>query len=627
MTLKTSLTDRFGEFRETYRWTAKKSLGLTALYSLLLFIAFPMIVMIAMENARHNPNISTLEEWIHVYSGSVAALSIAASVLNMIFVTVVSVQQFSYLHGKRSIDLFHALPLTRVPMLLARYCTALTVIAVPVLLNFAVVSGIGFSYGIPPQYALAAIATRMLFFLLVSAAMLSFCVFLAVCTGTTFDMVISLLGINISYPLLIVVLNGFVSHLLPGFNADLKPDSPLLSAFSPYLAAVMPKLYYGKSSQSFSGFSPIWWMLFTVVLLVGAILLYKRRKSECAESNFAFPIPKIIIRFMITAVSGIGFGLVLLSSTSVPSNFYIGVVSGSLAAHIVVEAIYSRGFKQIKRSFVYYGMFVLAFLLFYGVLATGGFGYDTRFPSADQVESIEITLPNQYQYTAENTIYDSETNLQLAKISPVLKDKANIEKTLNLHHSLVAEIRNTSFPYSLMSVDNSVISLTYHLKNGGIAERSYYDYSHTNRKENTPEHQKLLDEMAQRISDMAEFKKTSNLLFYLEPQYFQSASILDDNQKERPEISLTPEAKRELLEAMRQDCLDGNIDAPLRNEGSDGFVLVLDYEGPIQLVDGPLKSLLGGHNGKVHINGRNGFNIKKTAAKTNAVLQKYQWLQ
>ncbi len=627
MTLKTSSTDRFGEFRETYRWAVKKSLGLTALYSLLLFIVFPMILMITMENTRHNPGIITLEEWINVYSRSVSTLSIAASLLNLIFVTVASVQQFSYLHGKRSIDLFHALPLTRVPMLLARYCTALTVIAIPALLNFAIVSGIGFSYGIPLQYAFTAVATRMLFFLLVSAAILSFCVFMAVCTGTTFDMVISLAGINISYPLLIVVLNGFVSSLLSGFNADLKPDSPLLSAFSPYLAALMPQLYNTRSLQSYSGFSPTWWVLFTIVLLVGAALLYKRRKSECAESNFAFPIPKIIIRFMITAVSGIGFGLVLLSSSSVPSNFYIGVVSGSLAAHIVVEAVYSRGFKQMKQSSVYYGIFVLVFLLFYGVLATGGFGYDTRIPSADQVESIEINLPNQYQYASENTIYDNETHRQLAKISPVIKDKSNIDKTLNLHRSLVNEIRSTSFPYSLVSSDHSEILLTYHLKNGGIVERSYYDYSYISQKESTPKHQKLIEQMAQQISEMAEFKKTSNLLFYLEPQYIQSAAILEDNQKEKPEISLTPEAKRELLEAMRQDCLDGNVDASLRDENSNGFVLALNYEGSIQLVDGPLKALLGGHNGKVYINGRNGFYIKKTAARTNAVLQKYQWLQ
>jgi hypothetical protein len=92
-------------------------------------------------------------------------------------------------------------------------------------------------------------------------------------------------------------------------------------------------------------------------------------------------------------------------------------------------------------------------------------------------------------------------------------------------------------------------------------------------------------------------------------------------------MSLSPDIKRELLDAMKQDCLDGNVDATLRDKDSDGFVLILNYGSSIELVNGPLKELLSGHSGTVSISGRNGFNIKKTAAKTNEVIKKYNLLQ
>lgn len=89
-------------------------------------------------------------------------------------------------------------------MLLGRLCAGLTAIFVPLLVNYAIASIIGASYGIDAAYSFGAVASSMLWLMLMSTAAMIFSIFMAVCTGTIFDMVVSILGINVAYPLLIL---------------------------------------------------------------------------------------------------------------------------------------------------------------------------------------------------------------------------------------------------------------------------------------------------------------------------------------------------------------------------------------------------------------------------------------
>jgi hypothetical protein len=629
MTLTTSSNRSLKEFKETYFWSMKKSRGMLALLALLMFIAFPMILMIGMTTAQNNTEVVyTAEKWISAYTRYITVICLIITPLTLVFVTVIAVSQFSYLHQKRSVDLFHALPVGRVPMLLGRYCAGMTTLFVPILFNFAVASIIGFCYGIEAQYSFTSVAIQMLWLMLMSAAALTFSVFMAVCTGTTFDMVISILGINVAYPLLVLVTSTFASQLLPGLNMNFSQNYTVLTALSPFVAAFMPFINSrdsGNDSQSmntiYGGFL-VWWIVLTLILLAGAILLYRKRKSECAESNFAFPIPKVVIRFMITAVAGLGFGLILQATTTNLSSFFIGLTAGSLAAHIVVEVVYSRGFQQIRRSFVHYGIFAAAFLVLYGVLATGCFGYDTRLPSADQVESIGVSAPGQYSNATNYTIYDDETNRAIAQISPILKDKTNISKVLDLHKALVTDNRKTSFPYSMNSADYSRLALTYHLKDGSVMERSY-PYVQSDKE--VSKFQDSLKDMTGQLTQMKEYCETASILFYLEPEYLEAVDIYTGKDQSK-ELAVMPDtnAKRELLEALKQDYLNGKIDNPNGKE-ENLISIIINYKNPITLKDGKLKNLLGGRTGKIYIGGNNGFQASSDAENTKALVEKYGW--
>lgn len=626
MTLTTFSNKSRKEFRETYFWSLKKVRGMSALLALLMFIAFPMILMIALSAVKNRTEFdNTGNVWVSAYTSSITAMSVIAMVLALIFAAVIAVMLFSYLHQKRSVDLFHSLPVGRVPMLLGRYCAGLTALFAPVVVNFAAASIVGFSYGINAEYSFTYVAVKMLWFLLMLAAAMTFSVFMAVCTGTSFDMVISTLGINVAYPLLIFTGAEFAGRLLPGFSAEFGISSTLLTALAPFAAAVLPLANFENSSRAVpadfvSGGFLLWWVLFTLFLLAASVLLYQRRKSESAESGFAFPIPQIVIRFIITAVAGIGFGLILMMSVNQTANFFIGVVTGSLAAHIVVEAVYSRGFKQMKKSFSWYAVFALAFLIFYGVLATGFFGYDTRVPSAGEVQSISIDgMPGEYYQYADNTqIHSADNYRTIATIVPTIKEKENIGKVLSLHKTLTDANRKSFFPYSIRSASSSGITITYHLKDGRTMKRTYSDTEQTSS-------QSKVQNMAQQVSLIKEYRETASILAYLEPEYIQNFSFAYGSDKPNG-LSIAPDAavKKELLEALKQDYLNGKAGVEDVPEGQLAGV-ILEFENPITVKDGKLKGYLGGYNGKIFLNGNNYINLKGGAENTKQVIDKYGW--
>ena len=76
---------------------------------------------------------------------------------------------------------------------------------------------------------------QMLGLMLVLAAAFLFCVLMAVCTGTTLDMVLSVIGVNIAYPILVYSSVYLVSCLLPGFNMTVNLDNTLLVALAPFV--------------------------------------------------------------------------------------------------------------------------------------------------------------------------------------------------------------------------------------------------------------------------------------------------------------------------------------------------------------------------------------------------------
>ncbi|XOQ42994.1 MAG: ABC transporter permease [Clostridium sp.] len=630
MTSTTSSLNGAAQFRQTYLWALRKNIGVMALLALLLFLINPLILLISLSNAMKSlsqqeamTQAEKMQSLTMQYSDLVGRLlPTFATMLVLLFCAVLCVILFGYIQNKRSVDLYHALPIGREQMLLGRWCAGLTILFVPVFLDFLSLQIIGAAYGVSATGGIRAPMATMLWVMLMGTASFTFALFMMVCAGTTLDAVLSALGINAGYPLLILCVYAIAQMLVPGLSIRMAEHMQLITALAPFAAALVALF------KPFSAGFLLWWIAMTVLLLFGSIWLYRRRKSETAEDNFAFPIPKIIIRFLVSAVGGIGFGIILSEASD--ASFFIGVLFGSFATHVIVEAIYSRGFKNLKKSFVWYGVFVIAFVAFYGVLCTGMFGYDTRVPDVSEVESVTIDKETFWSGSGTQRVYsaDNDNHTLLLTLAPTIQEPENIKTVIETQKDIIQQYR-THFPYRLKDNIGSGLSLTYKLKDGRVFTRSYQNYS------DDMELEAMMQSAYEKLSSIPEFVKTSDLIFYLSPQDIKSIDVYGmknvafaDDEIDEETFVPDEQTAEKLQKALEQDFYDHKLGRIwgryYDSEESNIVSLRITYRNSIAPKSEELKEMLNGYEGSIYV--PDGMYYVQENSETAQLLKELGWI-
>lgn len=631
MTLKTSSNNTWKEFTQTYCWALKKSRGMAALLFLLTFMADPMILLLSapgwLKDAAEEFNSFTesglqtaalsLQQIISSYYNSFLKVAIPFSTsLLLLFTLILCIQLFSYMHNKRSVDLFHSLPVGRTPMLLGRWCAGLTVLFVPMIVNTGIAEIVRLSYGITLEAVSAPPLLQMLWALLITMASFTFCLFMAVCSGTTLDTILSILGVNVGYPVLILLGMTIATMIVPGLSFDYRSHLLIITALAPFSAILVPVI------TEVSAVFPIWWVVLTLLLLSASTILYQKRKSESAENNFAFPIPKIIIRFLLTAVGGIGFGLVL---RSIANGFLIGIVTGSVITHIAVEAVYSRGFSHLKKSMKWYGVFAAVFVAFYGVLATGLFGYDTKVPNAQDVASVTVNAGDTDIIAGGGcrTIFSEKHRILNSTITPLLTDQKNIQAVIDTQKKVIEHYRSDSYPYQLRNTASRLLTVTYHMKNGRSIHRDYQYYYNGNSGELVS--WEAYNQQLKAITSIPEYIKGTDMIFHVSASDVKSVDVTNSSGQN----SFVPDeaAKQQLLDALQQDILNRKLDmSNTRQKEESNISICVNFKDAIPLRDDFVKSQVGSYQGKISLNGGGNYNIIRKDTVTYQLMQKMGWL-
>lgn len=502
-------------------------------------------------------------------------------------------------------------------MLGGRILCGIVVLFIPLVVNFAFTLLIGAVYKIALAKYLSFFVSSLGWVFLMSCASFFFCTFMAVCSGTTFDMVISIVVVNITYPLMIILGRLTASMIIPGLNNDVDFQSVIYSALSPFVAAYLPLIYSSISEEGFSSLAFLaWWSVVTVVMIIASLYLYRIRKSECAESNYAFPIPKTLIRFVATTAAGLAGALIFHGTFNSFSSFFIGLLVASVIAHIIAEAVYGRGFKGLKKSFAYYGVFLVGFAAFYGICATGAFGFDTKIPKTESIDHVQVELRySDWRYGSNGfSVMDEMGHKQIAWIPQSIKKPDNVTKVVALHSLLINEIRDNGYPYRLMDYMSSDVQLTYYMKDGTTLKRSFSTDLVSN-------HNNSLDEAMKQVSNLNEYKLSGNAFYYLTPEMVESIQIMD---KQDDEHVLVPDKAKlqELIDAIQ-------IDIEQRpNWGADNNEeqLWVDFRSRAFLPQSgsELQKKLGAYNGKVQLSVP-GFSVTKDTPHVKAVIDKYGW--
>lgn len=481
MTSTTSSRESLREWKALYSWNLRRSRGLSLLYLGLILLAGPVLLFLAGSVSSTGLSGTAIRSMATVSGG----LSLP---ITMIFTLVFAIQRLGYMHNKRSVDLYHAMPVRRTPMLLSAWSASLTALLVPLLVDVilmilsAMMLGAGEIGLLVTEYF--RIFGSLMFF---SVVCLTFCMLMAVCSGTTMDMVISIVLTNIFYPLVILMIMLLGSWLLPGFSGNY--SLTLITALAPFPAMVIGMLMAGDYIGTLFGYDYPgdipgvfwgWWVVLLVLMLAASLWLYTRRKSESAESELAFPVPKILLRFLCSAGVGLLAGMIFYLVNSNEAAFFFGFFFFSIMAHAVTEALYSRGLKRFVRTLPSYGAMVLCIVILYLCGATGFFGYDTWMPSGVKSASVHMGYSSNWGYQLSSDWSVEQTPIQLwsddtyskaiaTRDSVTFENADNIATVQEIQKLLISSRKHTGSPFYSFMINGSSARFTYETNSGTVS--------------------------------------------------------------------------------------------------------------------------------------------------------------
>lgn len=502
-------------FRRVFRWSMGYNRIVTIFYTLFLLGALPVGVLLSiMSNRDYYTDLSqwegyTAQEVMNQYGEAIrqsfnVQLTGVVIPLAVLFLVVWCVRNFGYMQGRRSVDLFHALPVRRTPLFMGFYAAGLVSTLLPLVVSVGLtellcaVNGVGGVMANPGLFWQAALVIA----LPLTAAM-TFTVFFMVVSGNYLNWFLMTAAVAAGWPVTVFLCDQTMSAFLPGYVSVLPGTLYVLLSpyFAPYL--IIPNGFYylfsaaladGAVTYSYDEAQTlytipleylVWWVVFTMVMLALTLFYYGRRKSECAENPFSFPAARGAVRSLMTVGGALGLGLVLGTLLDTNLAYLIGLIVGGVVAHTVYQAVITRGFRK-------FWMTVPAFVVTAAIIGgglytlyTGGAGYVMRLPDASKLERAEFYLPyvsgdeGKECYLAVTnggymSLLDEHRDYE-ADIYPAFREQGDVESLAALHAAVLEKYPGPYLPFEQETDYNVIQTLTvnYFGKDGSVLKRSY----------------------------------------------------------------------------------------------------------------------------------------------------------
>lgn len=470
-----------------------------------------------------------LMDILYFYTAAVVVLSAALGIM-----------LFRFVSSKAKSNIYFSLGISRAGLFSAHWLTGAAMLEAAVLLPLAVSAILNLAY-----FGSSVMLWRALLFYAVHMTVTALAGFsvtaaVSVCVGTAGESVLFSLAF-IAFPgAAVYFLNNTVPKLLFGAphnsNYALYPSashnqdiSMALSPFGRVLSYLnLPMLnndaFIRSGTFVSNGFSAmsadklkswsapslkpyILWAILTALLFVFGLLMLKRRKVEIC----GFSGRSKALNFLLTAMLSVSAG-----STIVAVNFYFsqitdkqylitGITTVLLSAviFVVFDIMLNLSFKALKKDWKYGLVHVALAVAVMLSLYTGFFGYSSRVPDTDSIESASVSAPDillgSYRTRADELKFNTNSGYYLAfdeDGNPVginsgcyyrsnaderriiidgFKSESDINAVRELHKRLIASGRkvvSSSEDYSERAVRSTVI-IKYKLKNGREIIREY----------------------------------------------------------------------------------------------------------------------------------------------------------
>lgn len=507
------------EFGVLFKWALKRNRALMVVHTIILAVVGPVF----------NIYVSSTEGSSSDGFGVISLMLFVA--LSALFTLISAIKTFSFLHNKRSVDLYGAMPCNRFTMYLSHLLAGIASVAVPYIIVSVITLGISSRSGESLVFGLNSI----LFTLLMIMASYTFTVLMAYCCGTVVDTIIVTFAVNIIWVSAVALYYGILSELIPGATFDSIITTPVLSLFAPYSFGYMGVYaYYTDSVLMYAG-TLVWFVLFTAASFAAAAVLAKKRKAESSQNGFAVKWLPMFIKAGASVIAGALFGYIFASISengfgNMIKYCFWYILIGAVA-FFVLHIIFARGLKgKYLKSVVVYSATTLAALLLVFAMCFG-MGLDMYVPNPGSVKSVTVGY-------GENEYTDPESIRLITEIHKVITEGIRKENDYPYYlgycedyNDIVYDSYDYDYDYyeefagEANTVQDIGIDLTnkyayldmfefqfkYKMKNGIGVVRDYYISSY-----NTNYDKEKLNELCKQFVNTDEYKKKNSEYLFSE---------------------------------------------------------------------------------------------------------------
>lgn len=438
MTTKTSLFNK-----GIYKSTLKRYSWGSALYFIILFLVTGMSILLTVERGARYTRYMYLDG-SYLLSNE---LIIIPLLLTIAIPTVAGLLIFRFIHSKRTAVFVHSLPVKREANFISSALAGLTLMAVPVVLNTLILMLLSVT-GYGEFFAVTDCLIWLLFNFFGIFIMFSCVCVVASITGNSFAMIV----LNVLFHTVFLIIAACASVVAEMFLYGFPNDNSVINfvAENIFPVRVMRLCDYADGHYTLSAADIIIPLIASVAFYVLAVILYKKRRMETAEDVAGFRCLNPIFKYLITFVSAlVTFAAGYSFMTDNIIAFWIIILIISAVVYFACEMVLKKTFKvwrSYKGYVVFAGIFAIAMCL---SAFTSFFGYETRIPKADSVESVAV-----YDY------YSNE--------EPFLGNADIIEKAIETHREMTA-VKTVTKDFK----NHRYFHIKYKLKNGSILHRRY----------------------------------------------------------------------------------------------------------------------------------------------------------
>ncbi len=440
MTFRTSLFN-VGIFKNTvnrFKWGC-------ILYFVILFFSLPFIILtedFASMLGRYSVDLAVSP--ILLRSDYIIIPLLLATVVP----TVVAVLVFGNVHSQKQGIFVHSLPVARKANYVSSVLAGLALMAAPVILTALILLIMSFTtYGqLISSWSVVywAALNLSIIFIMFSAA-----VFTAFLTGNA----AAHIGINVFVhiiPMIVALVIFLISDIfLFGFmQADgfignkIMENTPIVWLFGKTLSHYRNDLNMFKNANMW-----VYLVGATVVYALG-YLVYKKRRIEACGDVAAFRIFRPILKYaIVSAVAAVIFAILVETSIGAIPIFVAAIVA-TLITYFAIEMLMNKSFKVFGayKGYLAFAGVCAVFITFFAF--TNVFGYETKVPDADEVESAAV-----FERWGDE---------------PHVADNGLIDATIGVHQELIEHIPVVCDPEQFRH-----LRVSYKLKNGKRIERVY----------------------------------------------------------------------------------------------------------------------------------------------------------